>query len=645
MKNIIISSVLLFFFSCSQISILSQKDRPSSVFQSKIEQIQNVYGDGDNKKALEMLAALDDKQLENVEKAKKYNFIGIIYFTNDDIKQAITNFEKARSLDYNNQELRNQILLNLASSYYKLERYDFAYNFIQEINVNAFVREEGKKFARLKLALAQKFSKDQESIEAIFYLGRDLETFNDVKQFDYLNLLKSLFSSISYPQRISFLEDNRENILSAYLAKEEAYKKMIIGDLDAVEEIISWLNSKFSHVEDVTNFIKDYRTNIKNYAQLDSNAVGIILPLTSESKERFARKTLLGIESSLNFNRKRKFELFVRDNFDNPAASAKAVRDLILNHKVSLIIGGLYSDNARAQYREARKYGVLFVSLSTVDLPRNEKGPLLIELPGSMQAQVYSLSRPDFLEKFGKRVAVLYPESNMGHLYMEELWNLHAQKDINITSVASFDPAIKDFREPIRGLLGLKFPRAREEELRLVKQINEIEDKRSYVRRKQDLAPILDFDWLFVPAYPNNAIQILPTFNFLEAKSLTFFGLPSWSTSRQLLKQHSGLGDVNLIGNVINPNDSFGQFFSARNSKRLGLLEMKGHEALSLTYELLAQSFEDRAQFTKSLINRERIKGTNGDWVLINNLWLKEMAYLNLESRGTSVIDLKAETN
>lgn len=644
MKKIFLILLALFIVSCANIGFLSSEDRLSEDFVKKIETIQSIYRDGLKSEALNRLNAINNKDLKNVEKAKKYNFMGIIRFSNDNIQGAISEFEKANNFKHGNTELKNQILLNLASSFYKIEQFEYSKNYSKQIDIDAFKTEEGRKYARLKLALSQKFSKNIETIEAIFYLGKDLETFNDVKQFDYLSLLKSSFNKISESQKIYLLEENTDNVLAAFLAKEEAFRRMIVGDKDGMSDIIDWLDSKFSHIEDVRSIIEDYRSNLKNYTKIDSKAIGIILPLKDSRKKRFAKKVLMGVETALNDKeiKSKNYSLYIKDSFDNPSASSKAVRELILNHNVSVIIGGLYSSNAKAQYLEARKYGVLFISLSSVNLARSEKGPLLIEIPGSIQSEVYALSNPNFLNKFGKKVALLYPDDPRGNIYANELWNLHEEKVLEITTVANFKPEIKDFRSPVKSLLSLKYPRQRSEELKILKEINELEDRKSSVRRRQNLPPIIDFDWVFIPTYPNNAIQVLPTFSFLEAKNLNFFGTPSWATSRQLMKEQSGWGNINLIGNNTSSyNMSYKDFFQSRNNKRLGLLEIKGLESLLIASRLMsAKTYSDRGEFSNIILGQQQFSAISGKWYLKNNLWIKEMEYLNLKRSGLSKIDL-----
>lgn len=643
---LVILSAIISCSGCSGIKLLSSKDYYSDKFLKKIETVQSIYRDGLKSEALAKLNELDDNSLKDVEKAKKYNFIGIIKFSNDDIQGAITEFEKANGYRHDFEELKSQIRLNLASCFYKLDQYEYSKNYIRQINADALKRQEGEKYAKLKIAVFQRLGQNEEVISGIFYMGKPLKTFNDVKQFDYLSLLKSSFAKLSDSKRIYILEDNTDNILAAYLAKEEAFKRMILGDKEGMRDIVDWLDNKFSHIPEVRDIIEDYNSNLQNYTKIDARSIGVILPMSEKDKSKFASKTMYGVEAAVNYSKNKDFitTLHIQDSFDNPAVSAKAVRELVLKNNVSVIIGGLFSSNAKAQYLEARKYGVLFISLSTVDLPKNEKSPLLIEIPGSIQSQISALTDPNFLNEFGKNVALFYPNNQRGNIYANELWNLNEEKVLNITSINNFDPQKKDLRDPVGQLLGLKYQRQRSEELKIWKDIYDLKEKKSSARRRQFLKPVIDFDWIFIPAYPNTAVQAIPTFKWYDAKDLKFFGIPSWGSSAQLMREQSNLGNINLVGDNLKGYDlGFSNEFSKRNNKRVSLLEINGFEAMDIATNLLRSlKFTDRGEFSRALISKTSIKGKTGKWNLVNNLWIKEMSYLNLTSRGgAQKIDLK----
>ena len=95
-------------------------------------------------------------------------------------------------------------------------------------------------------------------------------------------------------------------------------------------------------------------------------------------------------------------------------------------------------------------------------------------------------------------------------------------------------------------ILGLKYSRFRQEEFDFMKEIFDL--KKSRIRRVQILPPIMNFDWVYLPTYPQEAIQIIPSFAYYDVHEVRFIGTPSWR-SRILNKVQSG--HVHFIGDGV----------------------------------------------------------------------------------------------
>ena len=176
--------------------------------------------------------------------------------------------------------------------------------------------------------------------------------------------------------------------------------------------------------------------------------------------------------------------------------------------------------------------------------------------------------------------------------------------------------------------------RERKEEFEVWKDIYALEKKTSSIRRIQTLKPIVDFDWVFAPAYPKDAIQIIPTFSYFDAKKLKFIGGPSWM-SKSIVKEQRNLGKLFLVGD--DPKDfdkSFGEDFKIRNNKSPRLIETLSFEAMNLSLAVIeGTKFEKREQLETRLVNLKTIKGVTGSWNLMEGIWMKEMDFWNV-SRG-----------
>ncbi len=625
--------------------MLTPEDIYSKDFLQQMDKIQAIYKKGNKDSALAELEKLNDSSLSKAELGKKLNFLGIISFSEGDFSQASEYFFRAKDFIRLDEVLAGQTRLNLASAYYKMDKYEKAFNTIETIDPKVFTEEEKKKYHKLRLALAEGENAHKAVVSSLIYLLKDKKLFSEINQSEQKNLLMDSFRKLSGSERVFLLEkhDEQEAVVIPFLAAEEALQRYYFGDRAGAEDVLEWLESNFGEYEDVQNFVSDFQYRIENFSKVDVGAVGVVLPLSGD-KERFGKKALMGIDTALNRGEDQlaSTKLYTRDNKNNPTVAKKLVHDLIQKHHVSVIIGGLFPSTAKEEYLEARKYGALFISLSPVYLEKEEKNHLLIEIPGSVQSQVATIFSEDFLAKNGNNIAMIYPDSEGGLAYVNEVWRKAKEGKINIKSLASFDKNVKDYREWVQKLLGLKYTRERSEEFELWKEIYSLERKNSSIRRIQTLRPIVDFDWVFVPSYPHEALQIIPSFTYFDAKGLKYVGGPSWM-SRKLVKEQRNLGSLRFVGD--DPDDfdkSFVSVFSKRNKSNPSLVETLAFEGMNLALNILEDSkFDKREELERKLVNMQLIDGITGQWKLDEGIWLKDLDILKIQNNDIKKVELE----
>lgn len=638
--------IAAFLSACSGVRMLTPEEIYSPGFLKRIQGIQTIYRDGDKKAAIEKLNAMNDMEISEAEVAKKYNFLGIIYFSGQDYDTAIEKFETARSRARLDLNLKAQIYLNISSSYYKKGLYEKAYSYLEQADKDAFNKDEKVKYYKLKLILAQQLEKSKEIVKSIIPLIGKTRIFKEVEDHQYKELLIDHFRKLSTSERVYLLEefDDKNNLTTAYLAKEEALHRYYMGDRPGAEDVLNWLDDKYGRSEDVATFIKDFQFRIENYSKIDVGAIGVVLPLSGK-KQKFGKRALAGIDSALNYgdNKVLAAKVYTRDSENNPYVAQKMINDLIQKHHVSIIIGGLFPTTAKQEYLEAKKYGVLYISLSPVHLDKEEKNHLLVEVPGSVQSQVDRVMNEEFLQRFGKKIAVIYPDSEGGQAYVNEIWRKSKLGLVDISSIYKYDKKNRDFRDPVSKVLGLKFKRERKEEFEIWKEIYDAKKKvkRSSIRRIQTLKPVVDFDWVFAPAYPQDAIQIIPVFSYFDAKRLKFVGGPSWM-SRSLVKEQRNLGQLYFVGD--DPKDfnkKFAKSFKMRNAKNPRLIETLAFEAMDISLNVIeGTKFEKREELETRLINMKELTGVTGSWSLKEGIWLKNMDFLKIYGKKINKFDV-----
>src|SRR5690606_35284433 len=154
---------------------------------------------------------------------------------------------------------------------------------------------------------------------------------------------------------------------------------------------------------------------------------------------------------------------------------------------------------------------------------------------GSIESQIETLLSPEMINKFGSRIGVVFPDNEGGKAYVDEMWRRATEKNLQITSSASFPKNTHDYRDTSRLFLGLKYPREREEEHKILEDV--YAEERSSIRRVQTLPPVIDFDWVFMATYPHETTQLIPTLGYYDATRLKVVGGPSWVSNSMVREQ------------------------------------------------------------------------------------------------------------
>jgi ABC-type branched-subunit amino acid transport system substrate-binding protein len=616
-------------------------------FLLKINAAKEKLRKGNHELALKDLAAIKDDGLTPAEKSTKRNLTGVVNFSNKKYETAVKNFEEASLISKDDPSLEAQIFLNLGSAYYKLNQNEKALSTLTQTNYKNLPDSEAKKYHQLYALLSQQLGKNEQSLSALIRSLEDKNTINDLKSEPRYAQVEEAFLKLSISERVRLLEtfDQDKNITVPYLAYKEAEIFFREGDQSKVEDYAVWIEKRYKNNAEIMTLVKSLNIrNQNNSSKIDIRYIGVVLPLTGETKG-LGERALAGIDialEDLSIDPTKKYRLEIKDSKGNAANGAFAIKELIEINNVAIIIGGLNSNEATKEYLEAKKYGVVFISLSKVLLPKEEKNHLLIEIPGSIESQVSNLFSEKMISKLGSRPAIMYPKTEIGYAYANEFWRQSKKANLEVTGVISFDPTQTDYRDPVKNILGIKFDREREDELGIVNDIASLESKRS-IKRLQNLQPQIDFDWIFVPALPREVVQILPNFNYFDAFNLNYIGVPSW---RSELMRNEGYryGNVYFMDEAISSTETnFTQKFFAKFKKQPNFVETIAYDSVKILSEMIEKegSIETRQELDVALTKKAELQSESGSWKLIDDIWLKDLNTFKIKREGIE----PAETN
>ena len=642
---------LFFFSSCGGVSVIRGQgqerqsltapnpDFYSPVFLQKITIIKEKYKIGKSEEALNDLKNIEDTKITALEQAFKRNLMGVINFSKKRFEQAIYNFELATTPSKDDPGLYSQVQLNLSSALFRLGKNEKAYEVVKTCDIQSLNDEEKRKYSQLLSRLAKDLNLPLVEIEATTIFLADKPTLLMLRADSHFPNFLSAFQKISSREKMQLLEKLQVShpLLSGYVGYLEVEKFYYDPGHPEAKDILNWLESKFTSFSEIQELVKSFKERSSNFEKIEPQNVGIVLPLSGKKKQ-FGERSLLGIDVSKKELIKKNpalntLSLFVKDSEGSGAIGSNSVKELIEHHNVTLIIGGLFPDEAVKEYLEAKKHGVLFISLSQIYLPKEQKDYLLLEIPGSVESQINKLFSKEMINKFGKRAAILYSEDQMGNSYLDEFWRKAEISSVKVTGIVPFEKNLTDFREPVKQVLGLKYRRDRQEEFQIVNDLQNL-DKNSQIRRVSVLKPQIDFDWIFIPSLPRETLQIIPIFSYFDANNLNFIGGPTWR-AQSIGKESDKWGDLFFVGDDVDfenlPDSGQINYLTQSFGQKPRIVEMSAYDAFEIASKLLvSEVFSSRKDFNNILKNKGQLSGVTGHWFQSEGIWMKTLASLKM---------------
>lgn len=641
MKKYLFYFLIIVLAGCGGISVINRgvENLYTPPFLAKIEQAKGAYGAGKQENALAILEQIKEETLLPSERAMKKNLIGVIKFSQNDYTQAIFNFNLALTTSSLDEKLTAQIHLNLASSYFKLNDIE---NTLSTLLLCDFKKLDGKEFInfhKLRFSVAKDLGKKEVALESLFWILSDIKDIVALKSSAQFSEFLTLYFSLDQSQRTRMLKDfsDAKNLVNGYVTYLEVEQLYGQGKRDEARDLADWITDNYEETQEIYNLAEAFLKKLENYASVNPNTIGVILPLTGE-KSGFGKRALAGIDHAVRTYNElgnthegfRPIVLQIADSEGSATIGKRMVKNLIEQSNVSLIIGGLFSNEALSEYEVSKLYGTFFISLSQIYIEKNQKNHLLIEVPGSVESQLSVIFDEKYLSTFGRRGAIIFPESDRGQSFVNEFWRKANESGAEVVGIHGYNQEGTDQRDSVQKLLGLKYKRERKEELEILRELHDLEGATS-IRRIQTLSPQIDFDWVFVPATPREAVQIIPSFGYYDAFNVALVGDPSWRANT-IQQESNGFGKLYFIdSNVPKDESDFSNSFEQRFNNKPKLVEIVGYEAFQIGKNIISEGqYKSRSELEVRLQNTKLISGITGDWELKDNVWLKKMNLMSL---------------
>jgi len=242
----------------------------------------------------------------------------------------------------------------------------------------------------------------------------------------------------------------------------------------------------------------------------DPHLVGVAVPLSGKFKG-WGDAILQGVQLALPEGSG--FRVAAKDTRGEADGAAQAVEQLAAEGAVA-VIGGVTNAEAQRAAVAAQNLSIPLVSLSKVESV-TEAGPFVFRLMLTASAQASALA--DFaVKKRGlKRFAVLYPDIPYGTELMTAFWREAESRGGEFRGAGMYEPDRTTFGPLVKDMTGKAVLDERADWAEAVKEIvKNVKDPyrraKALEKARKDLAPIVDFDAIFIPDFAKNVTLLAP---------------------------------------------------------------------------------------------------------------------------------------
>lgn len=328
------------------------------------------------------------------------------------------------------------------------------------------------------------------------------------------------------------------------LGKNVAYYQLYLNALkdSSAEEAMSYLQ----YVQD--DEVSDLHLralqllelqNVKEIAE--SRRIGVLIPLSGQFAS-FGNQILGSIQALSELAYAEGIEFLIEDAGDNQDKLLESFQKLVLKERVSAIIGPVTSDASEFIFERAQILRVPVISLS----PREGLeffGNFNFRSSLSLEDQLTSVSQLIRDKMRSRRVGVLFPDSVYGWDVMERAKEAFDRYGIEIVEMQVYAKDATDFKEELKRMTRLDFPKLRANEV-CAKDVPP-EAQGNCVKSLNDLPLLYTFEVLFLPDSADKVGLILPTLPFLRMYGVQVVGLSGLNSTKLIERgQNSAEGVI-----------------------------------------------------------------------------------------------------
>ncbi len=362
--------------------------------------------------------------------------------------------------------------------------------------------------------------------------------------------------------------------------------------------------------------ISDMEATVRVSAQ----TIGVVLPLTGKSAavgQKVLRGLQLGLGTHQGFS---KFRLAIVDSEGRSDLARLGVEKLVKEDNVIAIVGGVLSKTVGTELAIASEYNVPFIYLSQKQ-GLNDIHPFAVRNALTAEMQVRHLVRTAMTEMDMHEFAIMYPNDPYGVEYANLFWDEVISQGGQVVAAQTYDPKETDFRPVVQRLVGTYYIEARKDEyyqkLRTFKQSLKGKSARENVNTDDLLAPIQNFDAIFIPDQARVISQINAFLNYSRVKdtkilSTNILNTPGSAKRLSQLNYPIYFADSFISEGPSQSNSDFVREYMSYFNEYPAQFEIAAYDSGLILRQLVLQGVYTRDDLGKQLMKLKKFDGSFG---------------------------------
>lgn len=287
-----------------------------------------------------------------------------------------------------------------------------------------------------------------------------------------------------------------------------------VGDVAGAKETLERFVAEYRDGE----LVQRARARLDEIAareRVDPSRLGVLLPLTGRHRS-YGELALQAIRMALPESDS-PVRLIVRDTKSDAVEAAEQAASLILDEQVIGILGPIFTYEAQPAALEAQRLGTPLLTISAAE-DIAELGPWVFRNGVTNEVQARALVEYAMEVRGMRRFAILYPQHPYGEELLQLFWDEVEERNGEIRGVESYALQETTFTSQVKSLVARDDLDARSDYREALKKCDEQPDSYRKARCKEkvrkNLAPIIDFEGLFIPDYPRSLSMITAALAF-----------------------------------------------------------------------------------------------------------------------------------